>query len=101
MNVLAKMLPSGQQKLTCDYEHRATVQNWMKENKVARTTSTCKHERIGCAIAKGIHIDYTPEVIEFLEEQVDFKITSAKRFQEPKELGLFTGGSSSPKIPNK
>lgn len=62
------------------------MRDWLKSNKVSGTTSTCNHERIGAAIVKGIHVSYTPEeVTSFLEEHVDFKVSSIRRFAEPRE----------------
>lgn len=88
IKVSARMLPTGVQKVTCDFEHRETVKGWMKENNVHGTTRSCNHERIGASIAKGIDIDYTPEEVrEFLEMHVDFKIATVRRFKE-KEDGV-------------
>lgn len=86
VNVMAKILPDGQQKLTCEYENRDKVKSWLTENKVYGTKSTCNHERIGSIIAKGIHVGYSEEeVTQFLEEHVDFKVKKVCRFQEAVE----------------
>lgn len=53
VKVMSKPLPRGEQKLICEFENRGVVLDWLKTNKVGGTTSTCKHERVGCAIAKG------------------------------------------------
>lgn len=81
-----KIKQNGKIHIKCNYESRPAVNKWLRENKVEGTTSTCNHERIGAAVVKGIHVDYTlEEVKEYLEEQVDFKIDKVRRFIEPKE----------------
>lgn len=76
-----KIKQNGKIHIKCNYESRPAVNKWLRENKVEGTTSTCNHERIGAAVVKGIHVDYTPEEVkEYLEELVDFKIDKVRRF---------------------
>lgn len=59
VNTVTRILASGQQRIQCKYEDRRKVREWLETNKVEGQTNTCNNERLGVAIAKGIHIDYT------------------------------------------
>lgn len=86
VKVMVKPLPKGEQKMICEFENRGTVLEWLKENNVRGTTSTCRHERIGCALVKGISADYTEEEVKTeLEQGINFQLKSVKRFKEPSE----------------
>lgn len=83
-----RILPSGKQTVKCAYNNRQIVSEWLKENSAGATTSTSRDDRAGVTLVKGIHADYTPEeVTGFFGELVDFKINSAKRFQETAKDG--------------
>lgn len=75
-------MPNGNQKVRCEYGDRGSVEAAIKKYSEGESTSTSNDERIGVSLVKGIHAEYEPkEILEQLEEKVDFKIKNIRRFQ--------------------
>lgn len=84
--VKARILPSGKTAITCERKDRELMTTWLKKHCTGGETKTCNDERKGVSVVKGIHFDYDEaQVIEQLEELVDFKIISVKRFQNERK----------------
>ena len=89
INVATRILPSGKQRINCEYDQREKVKSWLETNKVEGQTSTPNCDRKRVAIVKGIHVDFTEaEVKEFLEEASGITLESVKRFQKEQRDGV-------------
>ena len=89
VSTVAKILPSGKQRIQCAYEDREKVRNWLTENHVEGQTNTSNDDRIGVALVKGIHYDYDPEFVKKeLEKVLKGTLKAVRRFQVNRKEGV-------------
>lgn len=84
MNIVAtsKILPSGKFKVTCKYEDRDKVSEWLKKNSTGGQTNTCNDDRIGVSIVKGIDWEEEIDTVRnYFEDLTGVTLENVRKFQ--------------------
>lgn len=79
---ISKILSSGQFQVSCSYENREKVAEWIKNNAKGGQTYTCDEDRIGISVVKGIDWEESAEdVRKYFEEHTDLTLGIVRKFQ--------------------
>lgn len=78
----SKILSSGQFQVSCRYEDREKVAEWIKINAKGGQTYTCDEDRIGISVVKGIDWEESAEdVRKYFETLTTFSLGFVRKFQ--------------------
>lgn len=77
----ARILPGGLAKVTCKYEDRKVVRDYLEANGKGGKTFTPNHERTGVALVKGIHFDEEEDTVKQYIEAITDAEVHVRRFQ--------------------